>query len=125
VADVSRMDALRFHLRADLIDENTGHFKLTFRAGRWTLIQMGNHAIQSPVVGGIYTGSARIVILRWQYPGTDTGSTTCRWRFDALSRTLALTVLRSDPDAGTSVGAATALTGDRTIFQSHPWMRIG
>jgi hypothetical protein len=119
----SRADARRFHVKEQDIDENTGHFRLTFRAGRWKLLQTANHSVQQPEIEGIYTGSRHIVVLEWQLPATDTGTTTCRWRFEAKSKTLVLTVLRSDPDTGSSVDAATALAGDRLIFQSHPWRK--
>ena len=122
-ADVSRADALRFHLRADLIDENTGHFKLTFRAGRWRLVQTSNHPIQNPVVEGIYYGTGHTVVLEFQIPANDTGKDTCRWRFDAKSRMLFITVLSANPDFGSQTDAATALRGDRTILQSHPWRK--
>jgi hypothetical protein len=122
-ADVSKADALRFHVRAGLIDEQTGHFKLTFRAGRWRLVQTANHPIQNPIVGGIYYGTEHTVVLEWQIPASDTGKDTCRWRFDAKSMMLFIAVLSANPDIGSQTDAATALTGDRTIFQSHPWRK--
>jgi hypothetical protein len=121
--DVSTADAIHFHVSAGLIDEQTGHFRLTFRAGRWRLVQTANHPIQNPVVGGIYYGTGHSVILEWRIPANDTGKDTCRWRFDAKAKQLFITVLSVDPDIGSQTDAATALKGDRTVFQSHPWRK--
>jgi hypothetical protein len=124
-SDVTQADALRFDLRTDLIDENTGHFKLTFRAGRWRLVSTSPRPYVNPVVGGIYYGNGHTMVLEWQFPASDTGKDTCRWRYDAKSKMLFLAILSANPDIGAQTDAVTALRGDRTIFQSHPWRKTG
>jgi hypothetical protein len=120
--DVSRADAIRFHVEEQDINENTGHFTLTFRNGYWTLVQSG-HPVSNPILRGIYFGSGHTLILQFQT--VNTGTDTCRWKFDRKSGTLLITVLRAEPGSGDPVDASTALAVDRAIFQSHPWQKAG
>ena len=120
---VTRADAVRFHVRPQNIDEQTGNFTLTLRAGRWKLVQSADHPVFNPITEGIYFGSGHIVTFEFQFPASDTGTDMFRWRYDSKSQELLLAVLSAVPDVGAQSSAVDALAGDRTVFQSHPWVK--
>jgi hypothetical protein len=120
---VTRADAVRFHVRPQNLDEQTGNFTLTLAAGRWKLVQSADHPVFNPIIEGIYFGSGHVVTFEFQFPASDTGTDTVRWRYDRTSKKLFLAVLSAVPDVGAQSSAADALAGDRTVFQSHPWVK--
>jgi hypothetical protein len=117
----TRADAIRFGLREDRIEENTGHFTLIINEGRWELIQRADHPIQFPDNSGIYTGTGHSVVFEVQSPAVNAGTTTCRWAFHPGSKTLTFVVLA----VSVNDGPDGTIAADRTIWQSHPWRKVG
>jgi hypothetical protein len=120
-SEVTRKDALRYGVPTcdpTGVDENTGHFTLTFKGGRFRETLSADHPVFNPLFTGVYSGTGHVVSLIFDSNTADEAVDKLRWSFDG--KALTFKVLSALPDAQP---AGSHLCVARMVYESHKWVK--
>jgi hypothetical protein len=99
------------------VEENTGHYTVRVREGRWRLVHTADHPISFHTMEGVYTEDGRQVTFEMLSSDSGLGpaSANCRWSFARSKQILTLKLLSAEP--------AEFVPAARVLFRL--WRRAG